>query len=350
VVFVLLPTVIPSKQKTASSSTVSKYLPLVSTRASFNNNTGDLLTNHSETDYTAYHGSGLKDGKCPAEIAIIIHGWAINQNMATERFVRAKISLNNNSYNMPVIGFSWDSNTRIQPDHAGWTIANLIAKENGLKLAQFILGFMHRCTNSTSHSKVRIVARSLGSRVALSALDSLHNNREWKNKNFKITSVHLLGAAVDDEEVANDHLYIFNNASIVNNILEWYDVYGIKSAYGKAIENEVLKVYNLFNPKDKVFSNIYSSVEHDNALGLKGAQTGITNASNYSQANVQNEIAGRCDADGDGKPDLRITDCKIIDRGDNHGGYFGFRDPSTKKLIDDRVMAVVVHDWQRTFK
>lgn len=110
-----------------------------------------------------------------------------------------------------------------------------------------------------------------------------------------------------------------------------------------------MRFYNLFNHRDKLLSNIYSSVEHDNALGLKGAQTGITNASNYSQANVQNEIAARCDADGDGKPDLGITDCKIIDRGDNHGGYFGFRDPSTKKLIDDGVMDVVVHDWQ-TFK
>ena len=60
-------------------------------------------------------------------------------------------------------------------------------------------------------------------------------------------------------------------------------------------------------------SNIYSSVEHDNALGLKGAQTGITNASNYSQANVQNENNElRCDADGDGKPDLGITDIEIV--------------------------------------
>lgn len=227
-VFDPLPTVIASTQKTASSSTISKYLPIVSTRANFNSNTGDLLTNHSETDYAAYHVPGLKDGKCPAEIEIIIHGWAISQDMATERFDRARISLNNNSYNMPVIGFSWDSNTRIQPDPAGWTIANLIAKENGPKLAQFILDFMDRCTNSTSHSKVRIVAHSLGSRVALSALDSLHNNREWKNKNFKITSVHLLGAGVDDEEVAKDPLYIFNNASIVNNNLVvrclWYKV------------------------------------------------------------------------------------------------------------------------------
>ena len=52
-----------------------------------------------------------------------------------------------------------------------------------------------------------------------------------------------------------------------------------------------MRFYNLFNHRDKLLSNIYSSVEHDNALGLKGAQTDITSASNYSQGNVQNEIA-----------------------------------------------------------
>jgi hypothetical protein len=52
--------------------------------------------------------------------------------------------------------------------------------------------------------------------------------------------------------------------------------------------------------------------------------------------------------DPDGKPDLGITDCKTGSKGDNHGGYFGFRDTSTKKLIDDGEMDVVVHDWQKT--
>ncbi len=163
-----------------------------------------------------------------------LHGWGVSQRMATERFDRAKMSLNNNSYYMPVVGFSWDSNTRAQPDHAGWTVANLIAKENDPKLANFFFDFMNKCANSTSHSKVRIIAHSLGSRFALSALDSLHNNKDWTNKNFKVYSVHLLGAAVD----------------------------------------EVVKFYNLFNAKDKVLSGIYSSVEHDNALGLKGKQIG----------------------------------------------------------------------------
>ena len=47
----------------------------------------------------------------------------------------------------------------------------------------------------------------------------------------------LMGAAVDDEEVSKDLSYILKNPAIVKNKAEWYDVYGIKSAYGKAIEN-----------------------------------------------------------------------------------------------------------------
>ena len=60
-----------------------------------------------------------------------------------------------------------------------------------------------------------------------------------------------MGAAVDDEEVSKDLSYILKNPAIVKNMSEWYDVYGIKSAYGKAIENVTSQFYNLFDPKDK---------------------------------------------------------------------------------------------------
>jgi hypothetical protein len=41
--------------------------------------------------------------------------------------------LNSNEYNIPVVGFNWDSNTVINP--SGWDIAKSIANQNGLKLA-----------------------------------------------------------------------------------------------------------------------------------------------------------------------------------------------------------------------
>jgi hypothetical protein len=162
------------------------------------------------------------------------------------------MSLQYNNYRMPIVGFSWDSNTGLHWVNAGWTVANLIAKENGPKLAQFIIDFMTNC----AYSNIRIIAHSLGSRDSLSALDSLKSNQKWNNVGFKISSVHLVGAAMDDEEISNDPTYIVNHPSIVNNTLEWYDIYGIKSSYGKAIESQVENFYNSFNPRDRTLSSI----------------------------------------------------------------------------------------------
>jgi len=44
----------------------------------------------------------------------------------------------------------------------------------------------------------------MGARVVLSSLDSLTNNPNWNNNNYTIASVHLMGAAVDDEEVSKN--------------------------------------------------------------------------------------------------------------------------------------------------
>ena len=75
-----------------------------------------------------------------------MHGWGASQANATEQTKRVKMSLNNDSYYMPVIGFSWDSNV----PQGGWTVSTIIAKQNGPKLAQFILDFMDKCPQSKS--------------------------------------------------------------------------------------------------------------------------------------------------------------------------------------------------------
>ena len=57
-----------------------------------------------------------------------------------------------------------------------------------------------------------MIAHSVGSRIILSALDSLHQNTIWNNitNNFKIESVDLMGAAVDNEEVSMESIDKFN--------------------------------------------------------------------------------------------------------------------------------------------
>jgi hypothetical protein len=329
-----------------SSINTSSIVPLISTRGHLDRELGVLIKGHNESDYSSFNVPGLQSGICPDEIVIIIHGWGQNEIQAKERFDRVTMSLKHNNYNFPIIGFSWDADTTAQQVKAGWTVANLIAKENGPKLAKFIIDFMNKCT-AESNSKVRIVAHSLGSRVVLSSLDSLHNNKDW-NKNFTLTSVHLMGAAVDNEEIAMEPSYIVGNVAIVNNTLEWYDVYGIKSTYGNVIGNEVSKFYNLFDPKDKTLSQVYGNIEHDNALGLNGAQLNVTRPSNYDQIDVQNQIVPLCDADGDNKADWPLQKGAKIETGDNHAGYFGFINATTKQLESDGAMDIVVSNWNGT--
>jgi hypothetical protein len=324
------------------------YPLVVSTRGHFDLMTGELLPGHNKTDYAASDIPDLQNDICKNEIAIIVHGWSLNEKYANERFVRANMSLDYNNYtsnNNSVVGFSWDAN----PNKNNWTIAKSIAKYNGPKLAQFILNYADICKDLHDQDvKIRLVAHSLGSRVVLSSFDSLYNNQKWNSEKFKVTSVHLMGAAVDNEEVSKDLSYILKNPVIVKDMSEWYDVFGIKSAYGKVIENVTLHFYNLFDPKDKALIKFYAKDESDNALGLNGAQIGITLSSNYNQTNVQDTILALTDADADGYTDLGLDASEPIEKGDNHAGYFGFTNQTNNKkvLIDPGAMKVVVEQWR----
>jgi hypothetical protein len=243
-----------------------------------------------------------------------------------------------------LIGFSWDSDTEINPDGTGWLIAKLIAKENGPKLAQFIFDYKNKC----QATEVRLIAHSMGARVALSVLESLYKNQAWNDKNFKIESVHLMGAAVDDEEIAKSPSYIIENPLLLLDTNEWYDAYGIKSAYGSAIEKEVVNFYNLFNPQDNSLQLplLYPFYEQDDALGRLGSQSDIESTSNYLDINVQNEIPFITDANGDGNCDIPdFFGCTIVGIGDNHFGYVGFENRNGV-LVDDGAMDVVVSKWR----
>ena len=138
--------------------------------------------------------SELTEKPCQNEtVVIFVHGWEESEDNVEERLNRVKLSLENNSFIHPLIGFSWPSNT-------GWPDAKFIAAENGPKLANLISYVKNECPDTD----IRLLAHSLGARVVLSSLDSLHKNQAWNNNNFTIKSVDLLGAAVDDEEVSTD--------------------------------------------------------------------------------------------------------------------------------------------------
>ena len=322
--------------------------PLISTRGHYDLDTGQMLQGHNSTDYDA---SNIPN--CPPEIGVFIHGWGLNEPMANERYNRTWMSLQANNYSLPLISFSWDSNTTSSLSDSGlsgWNHAKSIARDNGPKLAQFIIDYADKCNSENKESKIRLISHSLGARVILSSLDSLHKNDSWNNNNYTVTSVHLLGAAVDNEEVSKNILDITN---------DWTNLWTEKTiAYGNAIEQEVTDFYNLYSPNDnylepKALMQIYPSYEYgDWALGQNGYQIlpyPITTSlpQNYKESNVENEIAPTCDADGDKNIDFTFSKGDIINRGDNHLGYIGSRNVTDNtKLIDDGAVNIVVDNWK----
>lgn len=331
---------------------------LLETAKNKSENSTYLISSREGTSYKGVQGPGYGNynfsnlanlfSSCPEEIAIFVHGWNATESEAMEQLDRVKMSLENNSYSYPLVGYSWDSDNV-------WIASQYISKWNGPILADFILKLNNSCNiEKEKDMQIRMIGHSLGSRVILSSLDSLLKDGTLNKTNTPIASVHLMGAAVDNEEVTKDPRYILNDKT------NWGTV---KSDYGKDIEEEVLNFSVLFSPEDNLFQpnenpafEIYPSFEGDSALGQSGNQTwpwSINSSlpANYHQINVQEEIPINNDADGDGKCDLINPlnhDCLIKNKGDNHRGYLGFRNSNltdSMKLVDDGAMNIVVSSW-----
>jgi hypothetical protein len=242
---------------------------------------------------------------CPEKIAIYIHGYNRDDAEAKEEFNRIQTSLNYNNYRVPLVGFSWDSKVL-------WEIAKTNAKENGPKLAQYIVDFNNKCPNT----KIHLIAHSLGAAVVDSALVILDKNSNW---NSKIASIHLLGAAINNKLIANNTLL------------------------GNATDNVVDKFYNLYNHEDYGLK-VNQLTEFHQPLGLLGAPTGTVHP-NYIEKNVAYEIPPFSDADGDGNVEECFEDINPVKVwGDNHCGYIGFRQPFSNSLLDDGAIDIVVNN------
>ena len=298
---------------------LNKKVPIVSTRNHFNLETGQLSSLKNMEDYDSFYVPGLNGNHCSEnnELAVYIHGVWTGQIAAKEQIDRTNLSLNSNEYNIPLVGFNWDSTTAI--NQSGWDIAKSIAKQNGPKLAKFLSDFKAICPNC----KIRIIAHSLGAKVVESALITLNNNETWKNNSeYNITSLHLIGAAISDRAASKN------------------------SPFGIAIDNIVDNFYNLYNPKDNLLQGLYIKTENENPLGLLGLHKDEPFPSNYTELNVMSEIPPLRMASGIYKP---FVDNTISGWGNNHSGYIGFRGVNGK-LKDDGAINVIVRDWKNSKK
>jgi hypothetical protein len=347
-----------------TNATSEKSIPIymITTRGDLNFPIGE--SGNGYNDKYQFGDINQLKSQCPAEIAIFVHGWGLDEFKAKERLDRVKMSLENSNYSIPLIGLSWESNKL-------WDQAQIIAKENGPKLANFIIGYIDTCKHQhNKDTNIRLMSHSMGARVILSTLDNLHTNPTWNNNDYKIASVHLMGAAVDNEEVSKNPLDIDGDATI-------------KHAYGKAIQDEVFRFYNLYNPEDNMLQpqpfkqdgyiyEFYPFFENDLALGQSGRDATIDTQDQvstppYYEINVQNQIPAIRNADAmedlhylycgfticekalPGNYDLGLCGgftgdyvCKV-GIGDNHLGYMGFRDSNNiNQLKDDGAINVVV--------
>jgi hypothetical protein len=316
-------------------------IPIVSTRNFFNVNTGERIPGINLPPALSI----LNSNACPGELGFYLHGWWASPEEAIEQTERVFLSLQKSDYDIPILGFSWNS-------HTGWDTSKKIANGNGPLLADFIKEFKDDCPTDD----VRMIAHSLGSRVALSAIQSLYDTYSHETVSKILKSVHLLGAAVDNEQVSLDDL---NECRFVNN--------PPLKCTGEAISLVADHFYSLFNPEDNLlapqiipyctfcscpfctyFESTYYLNENDDPLGRNAVRHIISIPPNYEEYNVMDEIGLDDDADGDDECDLKLAGtCTIRYVGDNHFGYMGYRSVTDPNIItNSRVMNLVAGHWR----
>lgn len=314
---------------------------MATTRDSFDTTNGNIIQQPNLPSALSI----LRIENCPGTLVIYVHGvWSSSQE-AEEQTDRIYSSLLSNGYNITVIGYSWDSDTIENP--SGWSIAKSIANENGPILANFIKDYKTQCPED----ELRIIAHSLGSRVILSSIQSLYDNNPQVLIADIITSVHLLGAAVDDEQISIDDLdecHYLNRPSL--------------KCSGESVSIVVRHFYNLYNSEDNMlapqkfclecscpscFESPYQFYENDNPLGAYPIKNSVNTPLNYDEYSVEDIIEIIDDANGDGECDLVFAGiCTIRFFGDNHFGYLGYRSvEAPHNVYNSDVIGSVTTDW-----
>lgn len=219
-----------------STAAAHSHAGEVSTRGHFDIGWGgvELTEGHDETDFDTDGIPGYDEGDPPSELVVMVHGFMNDESSARQTFGDTADGLRANDYDSPVVGFSWDSDWSLFQ----WWSATEIARRNGPKLAAFLNDYERQAGGTT----VRLVAHSLGAQVVLSALDALR-----EGDGTRPASLSLLGAAVEDQTVADD------------------------GAYGPAVASQVGQADNFWKSDDEVLA-AFGGVEFDGALGRYGAE------------------------------------------------------------------------------
>ncbi|MBM3910630.1 MAG: DUF726 domain-containing protein [Thaumarchaeota archaeon] len=230
-----------------------KQVPRVSTRGYYDLLTGKKLKNLSYYLYPVKYFANLS----VPEVVIMVHGLRNNKQDAIAKFIIAKKQLRQLHYGYPIIGYSYDSNTK--GAHVKKTalrallVGQKIAEQNGKHLSQFILDFKKK----NLKTKIRLIGHSLGSQVISSTIRKLASKKNTKNI---IASVHLFGASI-----ADDSIHPKNDGKHVQKVVH-------------------KKIKNYYCPTDEVLKEAVNERSVKLPIGLYGAK-GKT-ISKYSQTKV----------------------------------------------------------------
>lgn len=257
-------------------------VPHIGTRGHYSTEEKD-----QKADSYAYHTDGecpgLDDGYgCPEDITIFVHGWTNDREGAHKKADRVRDCLDIAGYSGNIAEYTWDSDTINWWDgspYNAWVVGKYNAgyrshPEDGEvgncnALAHAILNIRINCPDAP----IRVVAHSLGCRVALLALDALQEDWDYWDEDDEIFSLHLVGAAVP---------------------YTWVDESG---PLGYEIRTETRATFNYHSRHDGTIDHTYSGWEDDEGLGSYGADgedsdTPADPPCNYHDEDVSNEVGG----------------------------------------------------------
>ncbi|TBR06961.1 MAG: DUF726 domain-containing protein [Candidatus Nitrosotenuis sp.] len=213
-------------------------MPRISTRGFYSLDSGKALKKKS---YDLYPKKFFETLGNIQEITIMIHGLRNNKSGALTKFSIAQSRLEQLGYRYPVVGFSYDSNTKgVQYkscEKKATDIGRIIAKKNGGNLAKFITDTKKKFP----YLKIRLMGHSLGSEVIV------HTMANLKNKRDIVESVYFFGASVPADYVG-------------------------PKKFGKILQNTVKqKITNYYSPHDEVLKYAFYGGLIEKPLGYQGA-------------------------------------------------------------------------------
>lgn len=233
-------------------------IPKISTRGYYDLTNGRKIKNLSYAIYPKTSSRRLYDTK---ELVIMIHGLRNDVSDAQQKFLIAKQRLKKLGYSYPIIGFSYDSNTKgahlKKYALKALRVGQKIAKQNGDNLSKFITDFKKK----SPKTKIRLIGHSLGTEVIMSAVKKLSSNTG--NHNI-VESVHFFGSSISGDHTSS-------------------------KKYEKILQKIVRgKVKNYYSPLDEVLKESHKVGWIKNPIGYNGGTNNLTSKFKQIRVNPKN--------------------------------------------------------------